>query len=121
MATARRYSDICAVASIEDLLFRRLTTKLSGPDHGPPALPEEEARPVAGVRCSARLTFPSAAPTHRGKELGGGTGDDGRRTAGSLAVPTLVPRARQVSLAATVRVHRAGGTRSRVTPFERLP
>src|SRR5437868_1276251 len=35
---------------------RRLTTKLSGPGHGPVSLQEEEeARPVAGVRCSARL------------------------------------------------------------------
>ena len=32
-----------------------LTTKLSGPGHGPARWEEEETRPVAGVRCSARL------------------------------------------------------------------
>src|SRR5947209_2195653 len=83
----------------------------------------ERARPVAGVRCSARLTFPSAARTHPRQELG----VERRRCenrlglAGSLAVPTLVPRARSVSLAATDRVHPTGGTPPGVTPLERPP
>ena len=33
----------------------RLTTKLSGSEQGPPSSGSEKARPVAGVRCSARL------------------------------------------------------------------
>src|SRR3954468_9369392 len=77
----------------------------------------------AGVRCSARLTLPSAARTHPGKELGAWRRrcDTGIGPAGSLADPTLVPRARSVSLAATARVHPTGGTPPGVTPLERLP
>jgi hypothetical protein len=48
-------------------------------------------------RIRRELTIPSAARTHRGEELGAGTRDDGGGTAGSLAVPTLVPRARRLA------------------------
>src|SRR4051794_32661140 len=52
----------------------------------PPAPPPPPATrgappppPPPPRRCSARLTLPSAAPTHRGQELGAGSGDDGGR------------------------------------------
>ena len=64
------------------------------------------ARPAAKYL----LTTPSAARTHPGKELGFGKWYAGRSGSSvSLAVIALVPRARRVSLAATVRDHPTGG------------